>query len=104
MEIDQKNQEEKCVYEVWNDYRTHIIGTATINKTLQHKKLKNINIHRQRRSKGIGSKLLQRIISDHADSTIVAWVFNERVDWYKRHGFTTDEESENLVKVVKPSQ
>lgn len=99
MKIDRVDCGERCRYKVWNEYQTHIIGTATVKRNKRPLVLENINVHRNRRDNGIGSELLQKVISDYEDSTIIAWVFDDRVDWYKRHGFTKEKETEELVKM-----
>jgi len=102
MKIEREVRDGRCKYEVWNDYRTHVIGAATIDRNSEPKELENINVHPGRRGDGVGSRLLSRILSDYDDSTIVAWVFNQRLEWYERHGFDAVENSEDLVKVKRP--
>lgn len=104
MEIERNEKGCKCEYQVWNDYKTQIIGAATIEESNQQVKLETINIQRNRRDKGIGSKLLQEIKSDYQDTEIIAWIFNARLNWYKRHGFQPDEKTKDLIKVRNPPQ
>ncbi len=104
MEIVRNTKGTKCEYKIWNDYKTQIIGSATIDEKNQPVTLETINIQRNRRDKGIGSQLLQEIISDYQNTEIIVWIFNARLDWYKRHGFQTDKKREDLIKVRKPPQ
>lgn len=101
MKISRENFKDKCKYKVWNDYESRIIGGATLQDSSQPILLENINVQRNRRDRGIGSKLLNKILSDYDNSEIVAWVFEARVDWYQRHGFEKEDKSEDLVKVRK---
>lgn len=104
MEIVRNTKGTKCEYKVWNDYKTQIIGSATIDEKNKTVTLETINIQRNRRDKGIGSQLLQEIKSDYQNTEIIAWIFTARLNWYKRHGFQTDEKTEDLIKVRKPPQ
>ncbi len=104
MKIEREKRGCKCEYEVWNEYKTQIIGAATIDESEKPVTLETINIQRNRRDKGIGSKLLQEIIQDYQNKEIKAWIFSARLEWYKRHGFQLDKEKEDLIKVRKPSQ
>ncbi len=104
MRIERKTQGCKCEYEVWNDYKTQVIGAATIDESENPVKIETINIQRNRRDKGIGTKLLKEIISDYQKTEIIAWIFSARLEWYKRHGFKLDKKTEDLIKVRKPPQ
>ncbi|KXA91518.1 hypothetical protein AKJ63_01330 [candidate division MSBL1 archaeon SCGC-AAA259D18] len=99
MEIERQSAENKHEYLVWTYYRSHIIGSATIVDSGQSVRLKNISIQHNRRSKGIGSKLLRRILDDFDDSEVVAEAFGARLDWYRRHGFELEERKGRLIKV-----
>lgn len=104
MQIERRDLEDRCKYVVWNEYGSHIIGSATLVDGDKPVLLKGINIQRNRRGRGIGSELLNRILSDFEDSEIIAEVFNARVRWYRRHGFELDEEFDQLVRVRRSPQ
>ncbi len=99
MKINRENLEDKCKYKVWNDYESRIIGGATLEDSSRPILLENINVQRNRRDRGIGSKLLNQILADYDNSEIVAWIFDARVNWYQRHGFEEEDQSGDLVKV-----
>lgn len=104
MKIERENQENRCEYKVWNDYESQIIGGAILDKSSRPLMLKEISVQRNRRSKGIGSKLLKKIVSDFQGSEIVAQVFSSRVGWYESHGFEAEENFGRLVKVRREPQ
>ena len=104
MKIEKRDRDSKCKYIVWNDYESQVIGSATLVNSERPVYLKEINVHRNRRGKGIGSRLLKRIVSDFEDCEIVAEVFDSRLEWYRRHGFDEEEELEQLVKVRRDPQ
>lgn len=98
----EENGSEKC-YEVWNDYKTQVIGGAVLDESGEDVAIKKINIQRNRRAHGIGSQLLEKIVSDYEDTVLKAWVFQARVNWYKRHGFQKEKENEDLIKMKRPA-
>lgn len=104
MKIECRNRGDKYRYVVWDEYGNHIIGSAVLIDSNQSALLKNVNVHRSRRGKGIGSSLLKRILSDFQNSEIVAKAFSSRLDWYRRHGFELKEEPGDLVKVRRTPQ
>ncbi|KXA92443.1 hypothetical protein AKJ64_03140 [candidate division MSBL1 archaeon SCGC-AAA259E17] len=99
MKIERQSTENKHENLVWTDYKSHIIGSATIVDSEQSARLKNINIQNNRRSKGMGSRLLERILEDFGDSEPVAKAFEARLDWYRRHGFELEEKNGRLIKI-----
>lgn len=104
MEIEYQDLGEKSKYLVWNEHRSQIIGSATLIDSEDPVLLKEINIQRNRRSRGVGSVLLKRILEDFAGSEMEAEVFSSRTDWYVRHGFEVEEDEGRLVKVKREPQ
>ncbi|KXB09232.1 hypothetical protein AKJ46_00680 [candidate division MSBL1 archaeon SCGC-AAA833K04] len=103
MQIERQELDEGYRYVVWNDYGTQIIGRAILKDEPNFVLLKDINIQRSLRGKGLGSKLLNQISMDFEGSELVANVFEGRVDWYQRHGFKPEDSEGQLVKVKKLS-
>ncbi len=104
MQIEREESGKKCKYVVWNDYGSRIIGSATLIDSVEPIKLKQINIKRNSRSKGVGSTLLKHILKDFENSEIVAKTFKPRLDWYQRHGFEIEDDQGRLAVVKrKPS-
>ncbi len=103
MEIESEKQGSRREYEIWNDYETHVIGAATVDESGESPSIETINIQRNRRDRGIGSELLEEIVSDYQDMELEAWVFSARLEWYERHGFEKEGKKEELIKVRKPS-
>jgi len=103
MEIESEKQGTRKEYEIWNDYETHVIGAAIVDESGGSPSIETINIQRNRRDRGIGSKLLKEIVSDYQDAELEAWVFRARLEWYRRHGFEKEGEREELIKVRRPS-
>lgn len=99
MEIKREESESKCKYVVWNDYGSRVIGSATLINSTDPIKLKQINIKRNSRSKGVGSALLKNILEDFKDSEIIAKTFKPRLNWYQRHGFEIEEDKGRLAIV-----
>lgn len=104
MQIERKQNQNRSKYLVWNETKTQIIASATLKDSAKPVTLKRIDVTRNRRSDGIGTELLKRILSDFENSKIVADVFSSRVDWYERHGFEAEKEMDQLVKVKREPQ
>ncbi len=104
MKIERKRKENRSEYLVWNDSRSQIIAGATLKEADDPVRLERIDVKRNLRDNGIGTKLLKRILSDFDDSEIVAEVFSARVDWYRRHGFEPEEEQDQLTKLRRAPQ
>ena len=104
MEIESKDKKNKSEYIVWNDSKSQIIAGATLKDDRNPVRLERIDVKRNLRDHGIGTKLLRRILEDFENSEIVAQVFSARVDWYRRHGFELEERNNQLVKVRREPQ
>ncbi|WP_457555532.1 GNAT family N-acetyltransferase [Candidatus Pyrohabitans sp.] len=84
-----------------------VIARAVVVEYPEKAEIKLINVARHRRGEGIGSMLLERIVSDFLHKELFTWTFNGRSSWYERRGFTVDEERASLLKMVrraKPSE
>ncbi|MBS3814937.1 MAG: GNAT family N-acetyltransferase [Hadesarchaea archaeon] len=101
MRIEKKNTDQGCKYMVWDNPGTRVIGRAILKEKPECTLIKDINIQRNLRGNGLGSKLLKKIFEDFENTKIVANVFEERVNWYQRHGFKTEDSKDQLVKVKK---
>ncbi len=104
MRIEKKETNTKHEYIVWNETKTQIIAGATLENSKNPVMLKRIDVQRNRRNDGIGTKLLEKIVTDYKDSKIVAEVFTSRTDWYQRNGFEIEEKNDRLVKVKREPQ
>jgi|Deesub1362A_J573_1020465.scaffolds.fasta_scaffold00016_137 N-acetylglutamate synthase-like GNAT family acetyltransferase len=86
-------------YLVWDENYSRIIASARIKKINEGFELKIINVERWYRGEGVGSMLLNKIVADFSDTTLIAWVFSSRVEWYLKNGFKVKERAGRLVKV-----
>ena len=75
-------------YYLYDDSFVNVEAVAKIKLYSKYVKLLYINVNRNYRGNGKGSYLLNRIISDFADITVVVETFKERVAWYQKFGFT----------------
>lgn len=99
MRIERRELGEHYKYVVWNDYGTQIVGRAILRHETEFLFLKDINIQRNLRGRGLGSELLERIYRDFEGSEIIANIFEDRLDWYNRHGFEFDDKKGQLIRV-----
>jgi|Deesub1362B_J571_1020462.scaffolds.fasta_scaffold05953_4 GNAT superfamily N-acetyltransferase len=86
-------------YLYWNT--AEVIARAVVVEREEEAEIKLINVARHRRGEGIGSLILERIISDFAHKSLVTWTFNGRTSWYERNGFEVAEERASLLKMVR---
>lgn len=86
-------------YLVWDSNYTRVIATARIGDCRDGYKLEVINVVRDFRGNGIGTKLLKRIASDFSGSELSAWVFKHRMEWYERNGFKVVRGNGNFVRL-----
>jgi len=103
MQIERLDSGNMYQYILWDENGSRVIGGATIlpqAERLVH--LKNINVTTERRGKGLGNILLERILMDFQGFEITAEVFEGRVAWYARHGFKRVSKHGTLVKLLKP--
>lgn len=73
-----------------------------MKRVSDHVYLQDINIASAYRGQGIGTELLQRIVNDF-ELPVVADVFKDRVRWYERNGFQLGDNSQHLVRMVRPA-
>jgi GNAT superfamily N-acetyltransferase len=88
-------------YECWDDYGCSIIASAVVVEEDARVCLKDINVGSSYRGRGIGTLLLKQITDDFGDIELVAEVFQDRLPWYRRHGFEPVGRTRNLTKVVR---
>ena len=81
-----------------------VIARAVVVEREEEAEIKLINVARHRRGEGLGSRLLERIISDFSHKNIATWTFNGRAEWYERNGFEIAEERASLLKMVRKNQ
>ena len=103
MRIERSIQDCAHRYECWDDYECSIMASAVVLERGKHVYLKDINVGSSYRGRGIGTKLLNQIITDFKDRQITADIFEERIPWYKRHGFEPVGRTNNLIKIVRSS-
>ncbi len=103
MRIERSIRNRAHLYECWDDYGCSIIASAVVLERDEHIYLKDMNVGSSYRGRGIGTGLLNQIISDFKDKSITADVFGARVPWYRRHGFEPIGETNNLIKIIRPS-
>jgi N-acetylglutamate synthase-like GNAT family acetyltransferase len=103
MQIERYESGDQQGYVVWNDFGNRIIGSAVLKRKHGTTVLDKINVARTRRGEGVGSKLLSRILRDFEGEELVAYAFESRVDWYRRHGFKPKGKRGMLVEVKKLS-
>jgi GNAT superfamily N-acetyltransferase len=78
-----------------------VIARAVVVEHEEEAEIKLINVARHRRGEGIGSLLLERIVTDFAHKPIAAWTFSSRAEWYERKGFVVAEERASLLRMVR---
>ncbi|MEA1904872.1 MAG: GNAT family N-acetyltransferase [Candidatus Hadarchaeota archaeon] len=103
MQIECYESGDQQKYIVWNDFGSRIIGSAVLKHKHGTTVLDKINVVRSHRGEGVGTKLLSRILRDSEGEELVAYAFESRVDWYRRHGFEPKGKRGLLVKVKKLS-
>jgi N-acetylglutamate synthase-like GNAT family acetyltransferase len=100
MEVEFSTQGDSHEYLVWDDNLSKVIATARLKERNRRVEIAVVNVDRGYRGEGIGSMLLNKIISDFSEMELIAWVFRERVSWYERNGFKARREKGCLVEVV----
>ncbi|MGQ9788013.1 MAG: GNAT family N-acetyltransferase [Candidatus Hadarchaeaceae archaeon] len=101
MRIEHLQRGETHCYECWDDYGCSVIAGAVVLLREDHAYLKNINVAPHHRGKGVGSQLLARILDDFYDTVVVADIFEERLPWYRRHGFESVGKNKDLIRVIR---
>lgn len=79
------------------------MASAVVLERDDHIYLEDINVGSDYRGRGVGTGLLNQILADFKDRSIIANVFEARVPWYRRHGFDPVGKMNDLIKIVKPS-
>lgn len=103
MYIERREVENGYCYDVWNTNYAGVIANARILEKGDYILISNINVNREYRGIGIGTKLLKQIISDFKDRDIILWCFRERIEWYKKFSFEVENEDNNIIKLCKKS-
>ncbi|HDI12981.1 MAG: hypothetical protein DRN83_03155 [Hadesarchaea archaeon] len=103
MQIEHSKNNGAHRYECWDDYGCSIVGSAVVIEQEDHVYLKDINVSSYYRGRGIGTRLLNRVIVDFKKKPIMADVFEARLPWYRRHGFKSVGRTDNLIKIIRPS-
>ena len=86
-------------YLYWSS--AEVIARAVVVERTEEAEIKLINVSRHHRGEGIGSLILQRIISDYSHKPITTWTFSGRASWYERNGFEVAEKRASLLKMVR---
>jgi ribosomal protein S18 acetylase RimI-like enzyme len=101
MRIEHTIQDGVHRYECWDDYGCSVVASAVVVEENDRVHLKDINVGSSYRGRGIGTTLLKLITEDFGDVELVAEVFEDRLPWYRRHGFEQVERIRNLTRVVR---
>jgi N-acetylglutamate synthase-like GNAT family acetyltransferase len=104
MRIDHTTENGVHRYECWDDYGCSVVASAVAVEENGHINLREINVGRSYRGRGLGTLLLEQVIADFSDRDLVASVFEERVPWYRRHGFEPVESRGGLIEVKRRGQ
>ncbi|RLI60609.1 MAG: hypothetical protein DRO67_08860 [Candidatus Asgardarchaeum californiense] len=106
MKIETEVHETGTSHKTWkfmvlDDYEIEIIATVNIIETEDYVEIKYINVSRSNRGMGIGSKLLEKVITTFKERTIIVETFSEREHWYQRFGFYKIHQKNNIIKMVR---
>ncbi len=80
---------------------SQVVGRAVVAEHSDYAEIKLINVSSFRRGEGLGTILLDRIISDFGHRDIVTSTFSSRVNWYERKGFTKRAERDSIVEMFR---
>ncbi len=97
-EIEQAGEYQKYEYLVYDIYGIGVIGYGVVYQKGNSAEIKIINVDRLHRGEGIGSLLLQKIISDHLERDIYVKTFESLIPWYEKFGFKLYSEPLLLVR------
>jgi N-acetylglutamate synthase-like GNAT family acetyltransferase len=100
MDIERISAEGAHEYFVWDDNFSRVVATARLKDGEEGTEILMINVERGMRGRGLGTTLLKRLVEDFSCSTLYAWVFKGRTDWYERNGFKIWTTDGDLVKVA----
>jgi len=89
-------------YILWNESGSVVIGSAVIERSEDSVLLRDINLGREFRGEGVGTRLLEYILEDLGEFEIRVRTFRGRVGWYERHGFQRIREIGELVEMRRP--
>ncbi len=101
MYIERREIENGYCYDVWNINYAGVIANARVLEERDYVVISNINVNREYRGNGIGSKLLEQIISDFEGKDIMLWCFKDRVKWYEKHSFVIECRDNDIVKLCR---
>lgn len=107
MRLETINKEHYGNHTIWqfalfDDYDVNIIATVNVEEAKDFVEIKYINVSRDFRGFGIGSKLLMKITDLFKHKTIRVETFTEREKWYSRFGFRKISQNNNIIKLIKP--
>jgi len=97
LEVVDKGGELEYLY--WSAWQ--VAAKAVVEEGSERVEIKLVNVSRNRRGRGLGSWLLDRVVEDFRHRKIVAWVFKPRVGWYRKRGFSKEERKNSIVKMVR---
>jgi N-acetylglutamate synthase-like GNAT family acetyltransferase len=100
MDIESISSVNSHEYLVWDDNFSKVVATARLKIEDEDIEILMINVERGMRGTGLGTTLLKRMLKDFSCCNLYAWVFKDRVDWYKRNGFRIGGRDGDLIKVV----
>jgi GNAT superfamily N-acetyltransferase len=101
MRIEHSIQDGVHRYECWDDYGCSIIASAVVLERGEHIYLRDINVASSYRGNGIGTALLSQILADFEGRHIIADVFEDRVPWYRKHGFEPIGKVKKLIRIAR---
>lgn len=97
LEVVDKGGELEYLY--WSAWQ--VAARAVVKEGEEQAVIKLINVAHHFRGRGIGSWLLDRVVSDFGDKALVTWTFGPRVEWYRRRGFYREVAEDSIVKMVR---
>ncbi len=80
---------------------SQVIGRVIVVEQKNNVKIKLINVINFRRGEGLGSMLLDRVVSDFGNRDIITTTFSSRVGWYERRGFVKMAEKNSIVEMFR---
>ncbi|MGQ4833044.1 MAG: GNAT family N-acetyltransferase [Candidatus Asgardarchaeia archaeon] len=99
--IEEKKNVKIWQMNIYDEYEIYLIATATVFEYGEMAEIKYINVSREFRGQGIGSKLLAKITLKFQNKDLIVETFKERISWYKRFGFKVIMRQNNVFLLKK---
>jgi len=103
MQIIMESKGIEKVLKIVEDNNGKIIGRAVVSEHENYVRLHLILVDKNYRSKGLGTKLLEKVLSLYQNKNITLSTFLGNEEWFQKYGFKIVNKHDGLISMIRPA-